>query len=67
MTVIVLNHNYEAAYKKKKSGKLLWVSCKADSNNEAAKLMDAYIAEQSPNEGWRRYAGPLKTKPTTNN
>lgn len=60
MKIMSPNHNYEAAYKKKSSGKLLWVSCKADTEKDAAALMDQHVATQYNNKGYNRYAGPLQ-------
>jgi hypothetical protein len=56
------NHNYEAAYKKPHSGKLVWVSCFAISQAEANTTMDSYINNNYPNDGYTRYAGSLIIK-----
>lgn len=61
--IIAPHHNYEAAYKKKNSGKLLWVSCKADTEKDAAILMDQHVAAKHNNKGYNRYGGPLHITP----
>lgn len=57
-----MKHNFEAAYKKKKSGKLKWISCFANTSAEADNKMDAYIAKEYGGT-YRRYAGSLPIKP----
>jgi hypothetical protein len=61
--VISNKHNFEAAYKKGKSGKLIWVSCFAQSEKAANEIMDNYVFKK---HGcfYRRYAGSLPIKQT---
>lgn len=67
MSIEYPKHNYEAAYKKRRNGKLMWISCTATSQKEANKLMDAYVAKEYNNEGYIRYAGALPIKQPINN
>lgn len=56
-----MNKNFEAAYKKRKSGKLIWLICTAISEKEANNKMDLYIF-QHYGRGYTRYAGSLPIK-----
>lgn len=65
--IVILKPNpgekiYEAAYKKRKSGRLLWVQVSDKESKSADKRMDAFVQEQYPNKGYRRYAGALEKK-----
>lgn len=48
---------YESAFKRKGSGKLVWIQCSAENEKEALKKMREYTGHHYPKH--RLYAGPL--------
>jgi hypothetical protein len=62
--VTVDKHNFEAAYKKRKSSKLKWVSCYAKNEQDANNIMDIYVFQKHGGK-YRRYAGSLPIRHTT--
>jgi len=53
---------FEAAFKKRKSGRLKWVQAQDETVNGALCKMRAYIQQHYGGQGYRLYGGPLKLK-----
>ncbi len=50
---------YDVGFKKKRSGRLLWVRLDAPDEREATRLAREYMSRRHEGKGYRLYAGPL--------
>jgi len=53
---------YSASFKKRKSGKLKWVTGSFENEKVAREKLQQYINKYYPNEGYNLYGGPLLIK-----